>query len=109
MKTNKSTGRFDNRILFLCLAVLILAIAIDVVVQGKTPDAGVLNESAQVVETGSPVQIIKASDWQSKYPDEYASYMRNEENSEVVDYVAEYPSWWRIWPLCRCRTSAFPC
>lgn len=91
MKTNKSTGRFDNRILFLCLAVLILSIAIDVVVQGKTPDAGVLNESAQVVETGSPVQIIKASDWQSKYPDEYASYMRNEENSEVVDYVAEYP------------------
>ena len=44
-----------------------------------------------MVETGSPVQIIKASDWQSKYPDEYASYMRNEENSEVVDYVAEYP------------------
>ena len=90
MKKNIA-ARYDNKILYICLAVLVLVIALDVLVTNKTPAAGVANESAQKVETGSPVQIIKASDWQSKYPDEYASYMRNEENDEVADYVAQYP------------------
>ena len=88
---NKKTARHDAKILWICLAVLILAIALDVVVSRNTPTAGVANESAVLVETGSPVQVMSASQWQSKYPDQYASYMKNEENTEVVDYVAQYP------------------
>ena len=79
MKTN--TARKNNGIVFLCLAILICAFVIDAVVQGKTPHSGVANETPVRVETGSSVVVLKASDWQAKYPDEYASYMRNEENS----------------------------
>lgn len=91
MEMNKKPARHNAKILWICLAVLILAIALDVIVLRNTPKAGVANETAQRVETGSPVQVMSASQWQSKYPDEYASYMRNTENTEVVDYVAQYP------------------
>ena len=90
MKKNNA-ARYDNKILYLCLAAIILLVAIDFLVQGRTPAAGVMNDSPRKVETGSPVVIMTASEWQSRYPDVYASYMRNEENSEVVDYVAQYP------------------
>jgi len=89
MNTNRT--KRDTRILLLCLAVLVCAIVIDAVVSRMTPVAGAANETAQAVETGSPVQVVKAADLQSKFPDEYASYMRNEENSEAVDYVEQYP------------------
>ena len=85
--------RFDNRILWGCLAALLLFFVLDAIVLGKTPTAGVANETAQKVETGSSVTVIKASDWQSKYPDEYASYMRNEENSateQIPELYAPY-------------------
>lgn len=48
-------------------------------------------EPAALVETGTGVTVIPATDWENTYPDVYASYMANEENDEVVDYVAEYP------------------
>ena len=89
MNTNRT--KRDTRILLICLAVLICVIALDAIVQRSTPKAGVANDTALSVETGSPVQVVKAADLQSKYPDEYASYMRNEENSEVVSYVEQYP------------------
>ena len=45
----------------------------------------------QVIETGSGVTVIYAADWQSQYPDIYASYMKNSENKDYVDHVEEYP------------------
>lgn len=89
MNTNRA--KRDTRILLICLAVLICAIALDAVVLRNTPKAGVANDAPQTVETGSPVQVVKAADLQSKYPDEYASYVKNEENDQVVDYVEQYP------------------
>ena len=59
MKTNTS-ARKNNKILLLCLAVLLCAIVVDVIVQGRTPAAGVANETAQVVETGSSVIVRTA-------------------------------------------------
>jgi len=74
-----------------CLAVLLCAFAVEAVFQSRTPTAGAVNELSQTVETGSPVTIVTASDWMKKYPDEYASYMRNEENDAAEDYVEMYP------------------
>lgn len=47
--------------------------------------------AASVVETGTGVQVIKSADWESKFPEIYASLTQNSENKEVVDYVEQYP------------------
>ena len=46
---------------------------------------------ANIVETGTGISVIKAADWAQAYPDIYASYLQNEENSEALDHVVEYP------------------
>lgn len=47
--------------------------------------------AASVTETGTGVQVIKAGEWETKFPDIYASYMKNSENDDIVDYVEQYP------------------
>ncbi|MBP3510015.1 ammonia-forming cytochrome c nitrite reductase subunit c552 [Oscillibacter sp.] len=47
--------------------------------------------TAQVVQTGSGVTVKTAQDWAAEYPEIYASYMANEENTEVHDYTKDYP------------------
>ncbi|MBR4394538.1 MAG: ammonia-forming cytochrome c nitrite reductase subunit c552 [Oscillospiraceae bacterium] len=48
-------------------------------------------ETAGKVETMSGVTLLYASDWQEKYPEIYDSWMQNEENSEAINYLEEYP------------------
>lgn len=48
-------------------------------------------EPASVVTTGAGVSVVPASDWAETYPDVYASYLKNQENSAVIDHVEEYP------------------
>lgn len=45
----------------------------------------------QVVKTGSGVTVLSAQDWAAEYPEIYASYLANNDNSEVKDHVEEYP------------------
>jgi nitrite reductase (cytochrome c-552) len=90
MEMNRKPPRHDNKILFICLAVLICAIALDVVVLGRTPTAGVANDAPKVVETGSSVVVRTASEWQKEYPDVYASFVRNEENDQAKQYPEIY-------------------
>lgn len=49
------------------------------------------DNKAEIVETGVKVVVLTASEWADKYPDIYQSYMKNSENSEVTDYLADYP------------------
>ncbi|MCR5664426.1 MAG: ammonia-forming cytochrome c nitrite reductase subunit c552 [Oscillospiraceae bacterium] len=42
-------------------------------------------------ETGSPVTVKLSADWAQEYPEVYASWKANEENSEATDYLADYP------------------
>ena len=46
---------------------------------------------AQVVETGSGITVLSAQDWADEYPEIYASYMANEENTTIHDYTKDYP------------------
>lgn len=94
MKTNTTPKK--NSIIFLCLAILICAIVVDVIVQNKTPSAGAANSAPIRVETGTSVVVQKASDWQSKYPDEYASYLRNEENDQAENYPDIYAQYFSL-------------
>ncbi|MDO4547157.1 MAG: ammonia-forming cytochrome c nitrite reductase subunit c552 [Clostridia bacterium] len=48
-------------------------------------------EPAKVVQTGTGVSVVPATQWAELYPDIYASYLKNAENSEVIDHVEEYP------------------
>ena len=45
----------------------------------------------KLVATGSGIQLLTAEDWAEEYPAIYESYMKNSENTEVQDYVADYP------------------
>lgn len=47
--------------------------------------------TVSVAERGTAVTIMTASEWESQYPDIYASYMANGDNESVTDYVADYP------------------
>ena len=59
---------------------------------GKFGGARVLVEKvANKVETGSGVGIKYASDWQLRYPNQYASWAQNSENNEATDYLEDYP------------------
>ena len=95
----KKELKFNNKILYICLAVLVCAIALDVVVLKNTPTAGVANDAPQVVETGSSVIVRTASDWQKAYPDEYASYIRNEENDQAQQYPEIYAPYFSLYKV----------
>ena len=47
--------------------------------------------TAQVVETGSGITVMTAQDWSAEYPEIYASYMANSENTAVHEYTVDYP------------------
>ena len=49
-------------------------------------------DPAGIVETGTGITVIRATDWAEAYPDIYASYLQNEQNSEALDHTEEYPS-----------------
>ncbi len=46
---------------------------------------------AKVEETGSGITLLTAKEWESTYPEIYASYMKNSENDSAEDYVENYP------------------
>ena len=48
-------------------------------------------EPASIVETGAGIKVVPASEWAATYPDVYDSYMKNQENSDIIDHVEEYP------------------
>ena len=45
----------------------------------------------QVVQTGSGVTVRTAQEWAGEYPEIYASYLANNENTEIHDYTKDYP------------------
>ena len=45
----------------------------------------------QVVKTGSGVTVMSAKDWAETYPEIYASYLANNDNTEIHDYTKDYP------------------
>ena len=46
---------------------------------------------ANKVQTQSGVTMMRAADWSEKYPEVYESYKQNSENSELHDYLVDYP------------------
>ena len=46
---------------------------------------------AKQVETMSGVTVIHAADWAEKYPEIYNSWLQNQENDEIEDYLKSYP------------------
>ena len=68
-----------KKILALALvSVMLLAVAVSA-------------QAATATATGAGVTVIKAADWAATYPEIYASYEKNAENSDVIDHVEEYP------------------
>jgi len=61
----------------------------------SNPKAGGIRERkpgpAEVITMGSGVTVQKAADWADTYPDIFASYERNKNNSENYNYPDKYP------------------
>ena len=50
-----------------------------------------------VAEKGTGITVTKADDWSSQFPNQYETYMLNNENSEVHEYTEEHPYIQRIY------------
>ena len=93
----------ENNIKNVCLAGLfVLAVVFGLLAKDtvKQPVASGGSSSAQPAssfvkaltpETGTGVKVIRSDEWAEKYPNEYTTYVKNEENSQVDDYIAENP------------------
>ncbi len=46
---------------------------------------------ALIEKKGTGITVISPAEWESQFPNEYATYQANSENSEVVEYTEEYP------------------
>ena len=47
--------------------------------------------TALVAEKGTGVKVTKSSDWAEQYPNEYNTYVKNDENDEVHSYIELHP------------------
>ena len=52
---------------------------------------GAKNDKPIVAETGTGIVVTKAADWEEKFPNEFASYMKNDENDEIHSYLELHP------------------
>ncbi|MBQ2689551.1 MAG: ammonia-forming cytochrome c nitrite reductase subunit c552, partial [Solobacterium sp.] len=84
-----------DRLLFagLFALALVLGIVSDRKEQPKTAEDFEPSPFVEVMvaEEGTGVKLIRSDEWAEQYPDQYATYIMNDENSEVVDYIAENP------------------
>ncbi len=48
-------------------------------------------QTAKVAAEGTGVVVTNAADWAEKFPNEYTTYMMNDENSEVHSYLELHP------------------
>lgn len=67
-----------------------IALMGETTVSTGTSSSGV-ERRTQVVKTGSGVTVMTAQDWAETYPEIYASYLANQDNTEVHDYTEDYP------------------
>ena len=58
---------------------------------GASEQPAVSNETARVAETGTGITVTKAADWSEKYPNQFATYMQNDENDEIHSYLELHP------------------
>lgn len=49
------------------------------------------NVVALAAEEGTGVKLIRSDEWAEQYPNEYRTYMMNNDNDEVTDYIEENP------------------
>ena len=59
--------------------------------EAPEPPAGGAAGHALAAEKGTGITVIPATEWESKFPDVYASYQANAEEQEVVEYTEQYP------------------
>lgn len=71
----------------LASALVVSAVAVAPFGVADTADESTVDAEA-ILEAAD---ITTAEEWSGTYPDEYATWLLNEENSETVDYLEEYP------------------
>ena len=59
----------------------------------ETAAAPTVSEAAPILiaEKGTGVTVTTSADWAEKYPNEYNSYVKNDENDEIHSYIELHP------------------
>ena len=104
MNQDKKKKRVLHDIIGICCGLTVIAVGlISAVAAPKEPvdEEGAVytvadtehvgKASAAKVKTMSGVTVKHASDWEKEYPEIYASFMKNQENDEIINYLEEYP------------------
>jgi nitrite reductase (cytochrome c-552) len=98
----------DNRKYIALGCIFAAAVVLGIAAKGTVPPAPEASQStaassgggvaaattlvkAMMPETGTGVKLIRSDEWAEKYPNEYKTYIQNDENSEVTDYIEENP------------------
>ena len=98
MKKEKKRLLLDLAIMICCTALCLVLltgvfpkgpIAMAAAPTNEVSDTGI--RIAKVEQTGSSITVLTARDWESAYPEIYASYSMNSENDSAEDYVENYP------------------
>jgi len=55
------------------------------------PESAPIVQTAKVAEEGTGVVVTKSADWAEQFPNEYATYMKNDENDEIHSYLELHP------------------
>ena len=55
------------------------------------PAATPIVQTAKVAEEGTGIVVTKSADWAEQVPNEYATYMKNDENDEIHSYLELHP------------------
>ena len=94
MERTESMAKFAIAGLFVAAAALGIAGGkMSVASSASVPpaDEKPVNETARVAETGTGIVVTKAQDWAEKYPNEFETYMKNNENDEIHSYLELHP------------------
>ena len=57
----------------------------------KTPETETAAVHNLVAETGTGIKVTSAADWEKQFPNQFETYMKNNDNDEVVEYTEEHP------------------
>ena len=86
---NSNEGKIDMKRLLIALScVLVLGMFTGC---AQTNEPQTTPDEPQVSVTENANGVVAAAQWQEEYPEIYASFVANEENSIVFDHVEEYP------------------
>ena len=59
--------------------------------ESAKPESTPIVQTAKAAEEGTGVVVTKSADWAEQFPNEYKTYMQNDDNAEIHSYLELHP------------------